>query len=65
MRVYSADATVLYDSDINGPAPSITAVAFGVMQPNQTIMFRSEDLIDAGLLPGDLPRDQWSSQGDI
>jgi len=58
MRVFSADATVVYDSDINGIAPSHTAVSFGVMQPNQTIMFRSEDLIAAGLLPGNLPGKQ-------
>lgn len=58
MKVLSADATVLYDSDLNGPAPSSTVVAFGVMQANQTIAFKSEDLIAAGLLPGNLPGNQ-------
>jgi len=58
MKVYSADATVLYDSDVDGPAPSKTVVSFGTMQPNQTITFGSEDLIAVGLLPGDLPGNQ-------
>jgi len=58
MRIFSADATVVYDSDISGPAPSQTVVAFGVIQPNQTVMFRSEQLIASGLLPASLPGNQ-------
>lgn len=69
MRVFSAGGTSLYDSNTDGLAPSRTVVPFGVMLPNQTIMFRSEDLIAAGLLPGVLPGNQrpvkvifdWSS----
>jgi len=56
IRSYAASGTILYDSDVSGPAPSATVVPFGVMTPNQTISFRSEDLIAAGLLPGNLPR---------
>lgn len=69
MRVFSADGTDLYDSNTDGLAPSRTIVPFGIMQPNQTIALLSEDLIAAGLLPGNLPGNQrpvkvifdWSS----
>lgn len=58
MQIFSADATVIYDSNISGPAPSSTIVPFGVIQPNQTVTFRSEDLVAAGLLPANLPGNQ-------
>lgn len=69
MRVFSAGGTALYDSNTDGLAPSRTVVPFGIMQPNQTITFQSEELIAAGLLPGNLPGNErpvkvifdWSS----
>jgi hypothetical protein len=69
MRVFQADGTTLYDSDIHGPAPSATVVPFGVVGPYQALSIISRDLIDAGLVPGNLPSNQtpitavfdWSS----
>jgi len=55
MRVYNATGALIYDSNVNGPAPSSTGVAFGLIGPLQTIMFRTETLVTAGLLPGNLP----------
>lgn len=54
MRVYTASGTNIYDSDINGLAPSSTVIPFGVIGPYQTLSFKSNDLITAGFLPGNL-----------
>ena len=55
MRVYTATGILAYDSSVKGPAPSFTGVAFGTVGPMQTVAFKSEDLVAAGLLPGNLP----------
>ena len=69
MRVYTAAGASVYDSMIDGPAPSATVVPFGEIGPYQTLSFKSDDLIGEGLLPPELPGNQrpvkvifdWSS----